>query len=249
MIIFKYEEREILTGTSGWMYRHWKGTFYPDGFKGNQLIYYTGEFKTVELNYSFYRMPGAKAYTGWYEHTPAGFIFAVKMNRYITHLKRLIVDDESETSLRNFLQDTQGLKEKLGVILIQLHPRQEINPERLENFLSVYTKITGDLEFKPETCIEFRNASWFAESIYEILHKNNISLVFPSTPEFRRLVFTADFAYIRIHGYNSWTGGMLKKLKAEIDSYPEKIKRVYVYFNNDYNTYAIYNAREFLTLI
>lgn len=241
-------KRTILTGTSGWMYRHWKGTFYPAGLKENQLIFYAREFKTVELNYSFYRIPAKTAYTAWYKNTPPDFSFAIKLNRYFTHLKRLISDDEMTERLERFMNDTQELKEKLAVILVQLHPRHESNVERLEEFFSSYDEIVASLEYKPSVCIEFRNISWFNDEIYSVLRKHSVALVFPSTPEFRRLIFPSGFAYIRIHGNVSYSEDQLKELKAEIDQYPPDVRKIFVYFNNDWNTYAIYNARYFISL-
>lgn len=236
-------KREIRIGTSGWMYSHWNKTFYADAGKENQLIFYSREFNTVELNYSFYKMPGAKAYLDWYNRTAKDFQFTVKMNRLITHLKRMIIDDVSREALHSFLQDTQGLKEKLAVILLQLQPSQAIDIDRLNKFLETYTAEINNLEYKPKTSIEFRNETWFTEETYNLLQYYNVSLVFPSTPQYRRLVFTSDFVFIRIHGNKSYSDQELTELKDEINNYPVKISKVYVYFNNDFNTWAIYNAR------
>lgn len=236
-------KREIRIGTSGWMYSHWNKTFYAEAVKENQLIFYSHEFNTVELNYSFYRMPGPKAYTDWYQRSPAGFDFTVKMNRLITHLKRLIIDDVSRDALHSFLRDTQGLKEKLSVILLQLQPSQGIDIQRLDKFLDTYTAEIGNLDYKPSTSIEFRNVSWFTNETYNLLRHYNVCLVFPSTPEYRHQEFTSDFVFIRIHGNKSYTDVELNMLKDEIDRYPPHIRKVYVYFNNDFNTWAIYNAR------
>jgi uncharacterized protein YecE (DUF72 family) len=171
------------------------------------------------------------------------------MNRYITHLKRLIIDAESGPALHSFLQETQGLREKLSVILIQLQPSQSIDLERLQMFLSNYKREINQLEYKPAGCIEFRNKSWFTQRIYDLLREYNIALVFPSTPEFRVLEFTSNFAFIRIHGNKSYSDEELTELKREIDNYPSEVKEVYVYFNNDWNTYAIYNARFLKSLL
>lgn len=236
-------KREIRIGTSGWMYKHWNKTFYAEAGKENQLAFYSNEFNTVELNYSFYRMPDPKAYVSWYDRTPNDFMFTVKMNRYLTHLKRLIIDEESKSSLESFLTDTQGLKNKLGTILIQLAPGFIINLKRLNEFLTTYSEILKSLRYKPGTSIEFRNDTWFIQATYDILEKHKVALVFPSTPEYRKLEFTSNFAFLRIHGDKSYSDDELNDLKNEIDQYPERIKQVFVYFNNDANTYAIYNAR------
>jgi len=231
------------------MYSHWNKTFYAEAGKENQLVFYSREFDTVELNYSFYRMPGSKAYIDWYNRLPAGFTFTVKMNRLITHLKRMIIDDMSSEAMRSFLHDTQGLKEKLAIILLQLQPSQGIDLKRLERFFIEYTSIINELEYKPSTSIEFRNVTWFTNETYELLRQYNVALVFPSTPEYRRLEFTSDFVFIRIHGNKSYSDQELKELKEEIDNYPDFITRVFVYFNNDFNTWAIYNARYLKSII
>jgi uncharacterized protein YecE (DUF72 family) len=241
--------RMIMVGTSGWMYKHWNKTFYEEAGKENQLVFYSREFNTVELNYSFYRMPGPKAYLDWYDRTPSDFKFTIKMNRFITHLKRLIIDDESKATLDAFLQDTQGLREKLSVILIQLQPSQSIDLSRLKVFLEAYQNVVDDLEHKPAACIEFRNTSWFTDETFRLLSNYNVALVFPSTPEFRVPEFTSNFAFIRIHGNKSYTDDELTELKNEIDNYPPKIREVFVYFNNDWHTYAIYNARFLKSLL
>lgn len=224
------------------MYSHWNKTFYAEAGK-DQLVFYANEFNTVELNYSFYRMPDPKSYIDWHARTPPDFTFTVKMNRFITHLKRLIIDEDSKQMLTSFLIDTQGLKEKLAIVLIQLQPSQSLDLKRLNDFFIQYREEINKLEYKPMTCIEFRNTSWFIEETYKLLENYNISLVFPSTPEYRYLVFTSDFAFIRLHGNKSYSDQELNELKDEILNYPPSIREVYVYFNNDIGTNAIYNAR------
>ncbi|HLN54066.1 MAG TPA: DUF72 domain-containing protein [Lentimicrobium sp.] len=242
-------KRQVWIGTSGWMYSHWNKTFYAEADKRDQLAFYAREFNTVEVNYSFYRIPDPVSYTKWYERTPENFRFTVKLNRYLTHLKRLIIDQESKETLKSFLQDTQGLKEKLAVILIQLRPSQGIDIQRLSTFFEAYNEVINHLEFKPSACIEFRNTTWFSNEIYQLLEKYNVALVFPSTPQFRQLVFTSDFAFLRLHGGYSYSDDDLETLKLEIENYPSKVRDVFVYFNNDMNTYAIYNARYLRSII
>lgn len=234
--------RNIRIGTSGWMYNHWNRTFYAEAGK-DQLVYYAKEFNTVELNYSFYRMPDPKSYIDWHARTPADFTFTVKMNRYITHIKRLIMDNKAKAMLHSFLTDTQGLKDKLAIILIQLQPSQSIDIKRLNDFFLHYNTEIAKLDYKPKTCIEFRNTSWFSEDTFKVLAQHYTSLVFPSTPEYRHLVYTSDFTFIRIHGNKLYSDMELNALREEILNYPPEIKEVYVYFNNDIDTNAIYNAR------
>ncbi len=236
-------KRDIFIGTSGWMYKHWNQTFYSNIGKSDQLAFYAKEFITVEINYTFYRIPEPKAYINWYNRTPKDFKFSIKLNRFVTHLKRLIIDEETKAALSSFLNDAQGLREKLAVILIQLQPKQFIDYSRLSTFLEEYTNIVDKLQFKPLTTIEFRNTTWLTNEVYELLENYKIALVFPSTPDLRRLIFTSDFAFIRMHGGYSFSEEELSRLKEEIDHYPSGIRKVFVYFNNDINTYAVINAK------
>jgi len=121
-------------GTSGWHYEHWRGRFYPEKLtKTEWLEFYTSHFTTVELNNSFYRLPSEAAFTTWYNSSPANFTFAVKVSRFITHIKRL---KNSEEAVENFITRAKILGEKLGPLLYQLPPNMHRNDEVLESFLS-----------------------------------------------------------------------------------------------------------------
>jgi len=231
---------KILIGTSGWHYEHWKGIFYPPELpKSRWFDFYARYFPTVEINSSFYHLPSEKTFASWHRNSPADFCFAVKANRFITHVKKL---RQAEEALDKFLQNVRALREKLGPILFQLPPSLRRNPELLEEFLPLLPK---DLKI----VFEFRNESWFAEEIYRILSRYNISLCLFDMPGFTTpLVITADFSYIRFHGsaslYSScYTDEELSEWSRRISSLARDLSEIYIYFNNDVEGFALFNAQ------
>jgi uncharacterized protein YecE (DUF72 family) len=184
---------EILVGTSGFGYKEWKGSFYPDDLPAKKyLSYYAGHFHTTEINNTFYRMPTAKLCEGWYAEVPDGFSFTLKLSQRITHFKRLKnVDDE----MNFFLDSAAGLKEKLGPILVQLPPNFKKDTDVLDAFLSAFAT-KGKLAF------EFRHESWFTDDVYDLLrkHKTTLGVVEkeegegPDTPR----EVTGSFVYMRL---------------------------------------------------
>jgi len=132
---------KLFIGTSGWVYSHWEGIFYPEGLSSkNKLKYFSQHFETTEINYSFYRLPRLSTYQNWYEQTPEDFLFSVKVSRFITHIKRL---KEVKGAWKTFIENSLNLKEKLGPILFQLPPSFRANEteiKRLEYFLKLITK-------------------------------------------------------------------------------------------------------------
>jgi len=121
-------------GCSGWHYNHWRGLYYPEGLaKSKWLQFYAKQFTTVELNNSFYHLPSEKAFSAWRESSPHNFVFAVKVSRFITHIKRL---RNLGSAIENFLSRACFLENKLGPLLYQLPPNMKRNDEVLENFLS-----------------------------------------------------------------------------------------------------------------
>jgi uncharacterized protein YecE (DUF72 family) len=237
---------QYLIGTSGWHYDDWRERFYPRELpKTKWLEFYAQHFPTVELNNSFYRLPSENAFTNWHDSSPAKFVFAVKVSRFITHIKRL---KNSEEALEKFVQRAMILGEKLGPLLYQLPPSMHRNDETLEAFLS-------GLPRGLKHVIEFRHQSWLVEDVFEILCRHNAGLCVFNMPSFScPLRATADFAYIRFHGSDSlysscysdselagWARG-IADLAADLDA-------VYIYFNNDVAGFAVRNAmtiREYL---
>ena len=141
----------IHVGCSGWMYKHWRGILYPEGLPQKRWFErYADDFDTVEINASFYRLPLASTFDGWREKAPSGFRYAIKVNRFITHLKKLIgVAD----AVQEFADLARRLEHNLGPLLYQLPPSLKLDLPRLEAFLRT---IPTDLA----NVFEFRNSDW-----------------------------------------------------------------------------------------
>ena len=239
---------KLFIGTSGWVYSHWEEIFYPEDLPGKaKLKYFSQHFKTTEINYSFYHLPRPSTYQNWYLQTPEDFLFAVKANRFITHIKRLKGVKEA---WKTFIENTLNLKEKLGPILFQFPPSFRANEteiERLEDFLKLITKN------KLRYAFEFRHQSWCDKKVYDLLKKYKVAWVIADSSSYPKAeVVTANFVYIRMHGSkvlftSNYTKRELKDLAQKIKKWL-KTANVYVYFNNDAYGYAIDNARDLLKL-
>ena len=228
-----------LIGTSGYMYDSWKGKFYPEDIKKEDwLEYFSKQFKTVEINNSFYNLPSKDTFRRWKKQSENNFVFSVKANRYITHMKKL---SDPEESLKNFLENASALDDKLGPLLFQLPPFWHKNQDKLENFFRKLPK-------KHEVVFEFRHESWYDKEIYELLDKYNIALCLHdladgSSPQD---LVTTNFSYIRFHGPDgrystSYSEEQLQEWAERIRDLD--VKKIYCYFNNDNSGYAIENAR------
>lgn len=234
-------------GCSGFYYNHWKGPFYPPDLpKSKWLPFYAERFNTVELNNTFYRMPEEKAVKNWYSVTPAGFIFAMKGYRFVSHLKKLTVDADLTQNLEQFYHVAALLREKLGPVLWQLPGGFKVNVPKLEKFCSI---LSPDFQH----VFEFRNESWFIPDVYNVLEKYKIGLCIVSGPgKIPEVVkATSGISYIRFHGKGSWyndnySNGDLESWKTRLNEL--KINELYAYFNNDVHAYAINNGQYFASL-
>jgi uncharacterized protein YecE (DUF72 family) len=231
----------VRIGTSGWHYRHWRENFYPAELSSKQyLSWYVRHFDTVEINNCFYRLPTESSVESWRQGTPSGFCFAVKASRFITHIKRL---REAEDALAAFVERMAGLQRKLGPILFQLPPNWHVNLERLSGFLAVLPK--GPYQY---VC-EFRDPTWYAASVYDLLRKHNVALcIHDLHGQLTPMELTADLTYVRFHGatgkyQGSYTQGMLQKWAERICEWSPKLRDVWVYFNNDIAGHAVRNAQ------
>lgn len=229
-------------GTSGWHYKHWKGEFYPSHLApAEYLAWYVRHFKTVEINNCFYRLPTEAAVRSWREQTPDDFCFAVKGSRYITHLKRLL---EAEEALATYLDRMELLGPKLGPVLFQFPPNWRVNPERLEAFLAALPAKKHPYVF------EFRDPSWYSDVTYRLLREYRAALCLHDwRGEKSPQELTADFTYIRFHGatgryQGNYTTAMLDAWAQDICGWGQKLRDIYVYFNNDIGGHAIRNALE-----
>ncbi len=230
---------EYFVGTSGWHYDHWRGLYYPEGLaKPKWLQFYSKQFNTVELNNSFYHLPTEKAFITWRESAPENFVYAVKVSRFITHIKKL---RNIGSAVDNFLSRACLLQDKLGPLLYQLPPNMKRNDVVLESFLS-------SLPQEYRHVFEFRHESWIDEAVFGILRRYKVGLCVFDMPGFTcPSVATSDFAYIRFHGsggmYSScYSNEELSQCAKEIAKLAEGVKAVYIYFNNDAEAFAIKNA-------
>lgn len=236
---------KILIGTSGWHYKHWLGPFYPEKTKSPDFMaYYQQYFQTVEINNSFYRLPSAKTFEQWKETTPEDFIFSVKANRYITHIKKL---SESEEFFNTFMQHADFLQEKLGPILFQLPPKWHYNEDRFKAFLRI-------LPTNYRYTFEFRDPTWHNSAALDLLKQHNIALCFYELGFYTSPIdVTANFIYVRLHGpgekyQGSYNDETLLEWANKCKKWQEKGLDVFVYFDNDQKGYAANNAKKLKAL-
>lgn len=243
---------QVWVGTSGWVYPHWKGCFYPDHLPTREWLgYYAHAFPTVEINRSFYRLPTFEQFQDWAAQVAPspGFRFAVKASRFITHLKKL---KDAQDSISRLLTAASGLGEHVGVFLYQLPPGWHADLARLEDFLA---------QLPPEhpAAFEFRDPSWFEPAtlprLERLLTATHAALaigVGGASPTPSHLPRIGPFAYLRFHAGGSGIGftdaelaGWAQRLASEADAGCQS----YVYFNNDAEGHAIADARHLRAML
>jgi uncharacterized protein YecE (DUF72 family) len=235
---------EVRIGCSGWSYPHWRKRFYPEKMPAREhFAFYARHFNTVELNNSFYRQPPRERFEAWREQAPPGFMFAVKGSRYVTHIKRLAVE---QTSVDLVVEPARGLGNKLGPILFQLQANFHIDLKRLERFLGM---LPTDVRFS----LEFRHDSWLVPAVFDLLRAHRIALCIPDHPKMpKSFEVTSDFTYIRMHLPPQGLGYGQRALLPWADRVIEWRTRgldVFVYFNNDMEGHAINDARTLISLV
>ncbi len=209
-------------GISGWNYRGWRGVFHPpDLTQKQELAYASRRLDSIEVNGSFYSLQTPASYARWFDATPAGFVFAVKGSRFITHMKKLV---DVRVPLANFLASgVLRLEEKLGPVLWQLGPRQAFREDRLSAFLELlpkttvaaaelarqhdhrltgraWTAVTADRPLRH--ALEVRHRSFLCPQAVELLRQHGVALVFADTAGLWPYAeeVTAPFLYLRLHG-------------------------------------------------
>jgi uncharacterized protein YecE (DUF72 family) len=226
-------------GCSGWEYKHWRGDFYPESLsRGRWFPHYASVFDTVELNNSFYRLPSERTMRAWRLQAPAGFIYAVKASRYLTHMRKLKDPDEPLALLFDRARD---LGSHLGPVLYQLPPRWRPDLVRLQDFLEALPKDVRQ-------AIEFREAAWYSEQTFDLLGQHNVALCLhdmngSATPRLE----VGPFVYVRFHGASakyagSYSHAQLDDWAGWFDTQLAQGKDVYAYFNNDVGGHAPRNA-------
>lgn len=225
-----------LIGTSGYNYPEWRGTFYPEKFSTSKMLaYYAERFNTVEVNYTFYRIPTPALLEGWSKGTPDDFTFTLKAPRRITHDSKLQrVEDLTQT----FCKTAATLGSKLGVLLFQLPPTFKKDAELLRAFTELIPEGT-------RAAFEFRHASWFDEDIYEILRSRNLALCVADSEKMSAPVeLTANYAYFRLRdeGYQQ---SDLERWADVVGGLPN-LTDAYVYFKHEEQGLGPEFARRFI---
>jgi uncharacterized protein YecE (DUF72 family) len=231
-------------GTSGWSYTHWsRGRFYPNELKSGQWFeYYARHFDTVEINLSFYRIPKADMVERWVEVAPGGFLFALKLWRGITHLKRLA---GTLDYLRNFMDIAERLGDKRGPLLVQLPPQFKCDPDRLDGFL---TDLSEAMTLSWRVAVEFRNPDWLRPEVYALLDRRDVALCLA---DMVKCPITepnaASFVYVRRHGGRAhpegrYTDEQVAEDAGRVQEWLREGRDVFVYYNNDLGGHAVDNA-------
>ncbi len=214
----------ILIGTSGYNYPEWKGSFYPPDLPAAKMLpYYAERFSTVEINYTFYRMPNARLVNNWAAQVPDQFKFTLKAPRRITHDRRL---REVSDPVRAFCDVAAELGPKLGALLFQL-------PPNFKKDLAVFDAFLDTLPPRLCAAFEFRNDSWLDDDVYERLRTRNLALcVADSEKRSTPVVTTADYAYFRLRdeGYQEQDIARWTETAQEL---AKTCKDVYVYFKHE----------------
>jgi len=226
---------EILVGTSGFSYKEWKGSFYPERFKeADMLRFYAERFSVVEINNTFYRMPSREALLRWAEQVPPAFVFVLKASQRITHRQRLKA--ESADTVTYLFETATALGDRLGPVFFQTPPFLKKDVPRLRGFLAV-------LPAAHPVAFEFRHETWFDEEVYEALRARNAALVSADTDtsgeEGAPVVPTADWGYLRLRR-GDYDDAALAAWADRIRAQPWR--RAFVFFKHEEGTPLIWPA-------
>ena len=226
-------------GCSGWNYKSWKGPFYPSGLAASKwLPYYAERFDTVEINNTFYRLPEAQTFAAWRAQVPAGFLFAVKASRFMTHMKRL---RDPQEPIERLFSRVHALGPCLGPVLYQLPGNLQFDLPLLDAFLRALPR-------RVQHVVEFRHRSWYVDATFDCLERHGASLCLHDKDGSEIAEpFVGRCVYVRFHGTsgryhgsysNTTLSGWAKRLVARW----REGRDVYAYFNNDPDAVATQNA-------
>jgi uncharacterized protein YecE (DUF72 family) len=226
---------QVRIGCSGWQYKHWRGDFYPAELPTSRwFAHYARTFDTVEINNSFYRLPDAPTFARWREQAPPRFLYAVKASRYLTHMKKL---KDPEDPLTRFFDNARELGRTIGPVLYQLPPNFGLNLERLEIFLRALPR-------KYQHTIEFRDASWYDERVFELLRRYKVALCLHDMQgSASGMLAVGPFIYVRFHHGTKKYGGRypddrLQQWAAWLAERHGEGLEIFAYFNNDTGGHA-----------
>ncbi len=236
----KTEPPQFFIGTSGWVYHHWKGLFYPLELPQTRWFeYYTTHFSSVEINATFYRSFGEQTFVKWREKAPPGFRYVLKAPRVITHRKYL---EGVEEDIARFWTSATRLEERLGMILLQIAPGTPYEPARLHRALSAFPEPS-------KVAVEFRRKEWYSDEILALLRSMGATFCHADSPRTRLHEWlTSTVGYIRLHGRKRWYAYLysdeeLRQIARLAQGMVEAgAQNVYIFFNNDFEGYAPQNA-------
>ncbi len=230
-------------GTSGWQYPSWAGRFYPRGLPQREwLTHYTTCFPVVEVNNTFYMLPKDTTFDRWRDLAPAGFLFVIKANRYITHIRRM---KDPADAVDRFWSRTQRLGDKLGPVLFQFPPNLRADPALLGDFLSVLPRPL-------RAAFEFRDDSWYSDGVHDLLDRSRAAWVLADRPRSRLPdVVTGGWTYVRFHQgrpyHPQYTRAKLRRWADRISSLGAG--EAWAFFNNDPLAAAPHDARVLMDLL
>jgi uncharacterized protein YecE (DUF72 family) len=228
-------------GTSGWSYGHWHGVIYPHGGPPRErLPHYVNVFDTVELNASYYRWPGEATFAGWRRRLPAGFRLSVKAPGLLTHRQRLYAPERWAVRIAAAFS---ALGERAGVLLVQLPPQATFDAARLEYFLAC-------MPAHVRVAVELRHPSWHHEQTFALLERYGAAYCVMSGAHLPCVLrATAPFVYVRLHGPSpdalyagSYSAADLHWWAERLREWSAQGRDTWVYFNNDGEGNAVYNA-------
>lgn len=227
----------IWVGTSGFQYKEWKGTFYPETLSTAKMLpFYAERFPTTEINYSFRRIPSEKTLKNWSALTPAQFQFSLKAPQEITHFRKL---RDCEDVLMRFCEALNTLGEKLGPVLFQLPPFLKCDMALLKDFLVM---VPSGLR----SAFEFRHESWFNDGTFAVLEMKNAALCIADTEELKTpVVATADFGYFRLRN-PAYSKADIARWAKVIGEHDGKAKDMFVYFKHEESGIGPKFARQLL---
>ena len=228
----------LYVGTSGYSYKEWKGSFYPEGIPAKEMLsYYAARLQAVEVNNTFYRLPQPGMVEGWKVQVPDNFRFSVKAPQSITHFRRL---KDAAAVTRSMIQTVSALEDRLGAVLFRLPEDMEKDLRRLETFLK-------DLPADTRAAFDFRHPSWFDEEVLALLRSTNRVLCISDRDEmpWNHIDKTADWGYVRLR--------RVKYSRADLKEWIKRVraqdwKDTFVFFKHDDEATGPKLAAQFLKL-
>ena len=228
----------LYVGTSGYSYKEWKGSFYPEKIPAKEMLhFYSERLSTVEINATFYRMPQKSMLENWKEQVPSTFRFSLKAPQLVTHFKRI---KEADEDTKYFLETASVLADQLGVMLFQLPPNFKKDLPRLESFLS-------HLPEQPRAAFEFRHPTWFDDDVLDLLRSKNRALCISDTDDLpvNHIDKTADWGYLRLRRVEYTDANLKDWLKRVRD---QGWKETFVFFKHEDEGTGPKLAAQFLNL-